>query len=624
MRELRHYLRDNERELRAADNKAYEELARAVHVWRLKNEQQYRIESYHILTVMEDGSMEVLPLHMNAGQWKIWNAIQRQKAANRPVRIVLLKARQFGGSTLIALYLFDETIMHKNMSAFILSYEKESSAWLFDMYKRAYDHMETSVLHRPEHSKKAAMHWRFDSIGSQFRIGTGQNLDVGASTTINHLHISEMPRFPDADAAMSSIINTVPKRPNTSIFIESTAEISGDMFHGYYRKAVDPNIYSEYIGIFVGWNEIDKYSMPFVDTHERNAFISKLYKYEEKLAETYNLTLEQLFWRRFKLEEMGSENEFRKQYPINDEECFLSAGENRFDAHKVNLWKIGAIGANEKKPPMRWVVRPDGRFDVSERHGPFWMYEDAEQYCGSTKHPREYIIGVDVSEGKKISRDGKERDDSVIQVCKRGNMAADHMDEFKTLRQVAKWSGKIEPIELASVIYHIQARYNRALVVVECNGPGGTVLDYLNRYLNCPFLYTREITDKITQETSKVLGWHTSENSKIRAIDTLAQMVNDDEIEIVDPITLEQMLSFKRDDRGHCEAASGCKDDEVMSIGILCAANMNYAAFKQPRDSERQDNTFKKLLALPKNMMKAYGKGKIANLDVDTSGNLVR
>jgi hypothetical protein len=49
--------------------------------------------------VDKDGELVPLDFTGRPGQIKLAEAIERQKALGRPVRIVLVKSRQFGGST---------------------------------------------------------------------------------------------------------------------------------------------------------------------------------------------------------------------------------------------------------------------------------------------------------------------------------------------------------------------------------------------------------------------------------------------------------------------------------------------------------------------------------------------
>ena len=55
------------------------------------------------LKIVPKGGSDVIPLDLTGrpGQIKLNEAIERQKAAEQPVRIVLVKSRQFGGSTWI-------------------------------------------------------------------------------------------------------------------------------------------------------------------------------------------------------------------------------------------------------------------------------------------------------------------------------------------------------------------------------------------------------------------------------------------------------------------------------------------------------------------------------------------
>ena len=86
---------------------------------------------------------------------------------------------------------------------------------------------------------------------------------------------------------------------------------------------------SDYIPLFVGWNELIEYQM------EYNGF--DLTDDELKLKETYELSNEQLAWRRWCISNNcgGDEDQFKQEYPINPHEAFLSTGSCIFDKEKI-------------------------------------------------------------------------------------------------------------------------------------------------------------------------------------------------------------------------------------------------------------------------------------------------
>lgn len=103
-----------------------------------------------------------------------------------------------------------------------------------------------------------------------------------------------------------------------------------------------------------------------------------------------------------------------------------------------------------------------------------WQNEGAMWIWQERKEGHEYTIGVDTAEGM-----GDEADSSCIQIFDNTN-----------LEQVAEfYSNSIPPYQFAQVINEIAIYYNHALVIVENNGSGGTVISNLQHQLFYDNLY---------------------------------------------------------------------------------------------------------------------------------------
>ena len=81
---------------------------------------------------------DIVPLHLNKPQQKLYNIIKEQKQQNRPVRIIILKARQMGFSTVTGGLILSQTATHKNKMAAIVAHQEDSTTNLFNMYKLMY------------------------------------------------------------------------------------------------------------------------------------------------------------------------------------------------------------------------------------------------------------------------------------------------------------------------------------------------------------------------------------------------------------------------------------------------------------------------------------------------------
>ena len=87
----------------------------------------------------------IVPLIPNYGQRHQLLAMQLQESLGLPVRIMLLKARQFGGSTAVQADIFARLHLLEHRAAFTTAHDSGATSRLFDMSKRFHTYMPESV-----------------------------------------------------------------------------------------------------------------------------------------------------------------------------------------------------------------------------------------------------------------------------------------------------------------------------------------------------------------------------------------------------------------------------------------------------------------------------------------------
>lgn len=163
---------------------------------------------------------------------------------------------------------------------------------------------------------------------------TAGSKGVGRSYTYNNLHASEFAFWPgDKNATLVGLLQTVPYLPDTAVFIESTAN-GFDEFKEIWDGAVNGN--NDFVPLFVGWNELEEYKMPYTGF--------ELTSEEKQLRTDYNLSLEQITWRRWCIRNnCGNDIElFKQEYPICPEEAFISTGSCYFNK-EIIMGRINKI-----------------------------------------------------------------------------------------------------------------------------------------------------------------------------------------------------------------------------------------------------------------------------------------
>lgn len=70
-----------------------------------------------------------VPFRLNAAQRRVARIMEGQRRAGKPVRIIMLKARQWGGSTLVQAYMaWHQLVRAKGRNALICAHVKDAAA----------------------------------------------------------------------------------------------------------------------------------------------------------------------------------------------------------------------------------------------------------------------------------------------------------------------------------------------------------------------------------------------------------------------------------------------------------------------------------------------------------------
>ena len=78
---------------------------------------------------------EIIPFKLNKPQLKLYDLLKRQSEAGKPQRVIILKARQMGFSTLTEAILFKRTATKANVNSGIIAHKDDATTNLFNMSK---------------------------------------------------------------------------------------------------------------------------------------------------------------------------------------------------------------------------------------------------------------------------------------------------------------------------------------------------------------------------------------------------------------------------------------------------------------------------------------------------------
>lgn len=485
----------------------------------------------------------IVNFKLNNPQQRLYNIIKEQKKANKPVRIIILKARQMGFSTLTESILFKDTVTKFNRRTGIITHLDTATTNLFNMSKLMLDNLPDEL--KPSVKNSNAKELIFDNdtgtgLKSKIKCMTAGTSGVGRSDTFDNLHLSELAFWQgDVTATLTGLFQAVPNLPDTMIIIESTAN-GFEKFKELWDQAVNGE--NDYIPLFVAWYELPEYTMPY------SGF--KLTQEEEELKKLYNLSNDQLEWRRWCIRNncQNDIDQFKQEYPSNPEEAFISTGRCIFDKEEIikrlryvpKPLKQGYFTYNEEKAQVN--IMTDIKW-VNDRKGPIKIYK-----VPNTPQFTKYAIGGDTA-GDTLGDE----------------FSADVID-CKTLEQVATLDMQTDEDLFAKQMYCLGAYYKWALMSIETNY--STYPQKKLEELQYPNFYVREVVDRYDKSVTKQFGFNTNKKTKPLILSNLVELVREHVDIFNSEKTLRQMLTMVRKDNGKQEAEDGYHDDKVMSIAI--------------------------------------------------------
>lgn len=128
--------------------------------------------------------------------------------------------------------------------------------------------------------------------------------------------------------------------------------------------------------------------------------------------------------------------------------------------------------------------------------------------------------------------------------------------------------------------------YNTALIGVECNF-STFVIRELER-IKYPKQYVRETMDTYTHRLKKSFGFVTNGSNRSVIVADLVAIVRDSIGLIHDRATLEEMLTFVRNEAGRPEAELGAHDDCIMSLAIAYHIRTQQTAHRTVSDKRKK------------------------------------
>lgn len=524
---------------------------------------------YYKIQTKEEGIIKFNWKHAQRVLW--YKHIYPKLMNNEPVRIYLLKARQIGFSTQIEGIGSALSTLFSDRRGTVVAHDQKSSGNIFRMcklyYKSLPDNFRPARKLSNRHELEFANPQEAGELGleSIFTVNTAQNQHLGASYTLNFIHLSEFARYEEVNTniedALVALFQTIPEKPRTFIFIETTAYGEG------LGKRYWDNTKNGFDKIFISWvADIDYTSeqpldIGLIGTADRDEYGNE-FKVREQIIEELKVwytiesedeewlkweSLKRLTWRREYIDKKtsGKIELFQQEYPLTPEEAFRITGRSVFDSYKL----IEAKKRADNIIPGRYSYN-----HIDNKLGDFVKDPTGLLKVFYPPVPNKiYFIGADIGAGHKDS------DYSVLQLFD------------NNYNQIAVYKDTIEPDMLAYPLVKLAKIYNNARIVPEANTMGISTISRMIKDIHYNNIYIRKKFNTTDKTITNEWGFYTSMKTRPILINTLRQLISSNTLQLNDPETIIEFLNFVfvlKNGKLRMEGSAGMHDDMVLATGL--------------------------------------------------------
>lgn len=520
----------------------------------LRMQHDFEYWAARCVTIKHKTTGKDVSLRLNHAQRRVLKVLESQRLAGKPLRLILLKARQWGGSTLVQIYMaWIQICLKRNWNSLICAHVKDTAATIRGMYSKILANY-PAELWAEEGAPEFKQYERTQNIrviagrGCKVTLASAERQDSIRGGDFAMAHLSETAYWPNTptrapEDLVRAVCSSIAYEPLTLVVMESTANGQGNYFHNEWVRCERGD--GDKTAVFVPWFEIELYTLALdVDEWE---FMQSLDGYERELWEEHGCSLEQINWYRHQLQSYQSRAQMQAEFPTTAREAFVTSGANVFAAEGIEALRDGC-----REPLVRGEVCRDGSGVKADAAGCLEVWE--KPVPGSR-----YMLAVDVG-GRTLRADW-----SVGVVMTRGGQP----------RVVAQWRGHIDHDLLADRMMALGHWYNDALLVIESNtlehereaeSSAGVLERVARRYRH---VYRRQGAGG----TRGAVGFHTNASSKPRMIDNLVAMVREGLYVERCAGACDELSTYCRAPNGSYAARPGRYDDMLMTRAIALYVN---------------------------------------------------
>lgn len=485
---------------------------------------------------------QIVDLTPNRPQREYIRQLEKQRLAGEPVRMIVLKHRQWGATTLSYTYIaWHQIELYEHRDAWIIAQDGDAAKDVLGRYDRIRDHYVFGDLTvRPyagQQNSKIIV-----EQDAKISTGTVKRPNAPSGRTPQFIHLTEIGKWPSnrvesADEMVANVDSMIPDEPGTIKISESTMKgETGTFFKELCQRARRGETNEDFW--FASWTFDPQYRLPppahNLDSYEPSDvedFLGTWTEYDEFLWER-GCTLAQINWyqkQRTKAGYIVRPHKLKEEFPTTAEEAFV-VGENRVfppayvEAARQTCQPPAAIGEIYGAAQTGAEALDDIHFE-EEPHGPLKLWRrPGDDYNGllTAYLPEEcdrianrYAAASDVGPGQSPKADYHD-----TAILDRAPLLWGAHPEI-----VAEWHGHLDVDLYAWRAARLAKWYGMAYWMIEVNSLkrkktaserdpdyGMTVLDEIKPYYGN--LYHRVIEDKTTGDKTRKAGWYMSSNNK--------------------------------------------------------------------------------------------------------------
>lgn len=443
--------------------------------------------------------------------------VQERLIRNMGLRNLWIKDTQCGSTSIISAVVLKRTITRPYTTSILMAHDSLTTQRLLSridfMYASVPEELKPVIDHRSSYEKS------FPDIHSVMYIATAQAAVAGRGEPIHNLIASEAAFY--IPGALQRIIHPALQRVPMEtglVVLESTPNGLDEIVYPEVQRCLrGESVYK--LQVVYWWDNLDnvmsartELDIPGVDRELLN-FTSE----EQVLVNLYNLSKDQIRWRRFRVRESGEL--FWQEHLESLDTCFLTTGSPYYPATVLDEMARTCYPAPSTGPGGSAI----------------WFPPEARGH---------YVMGIDPGMGKTT--------ETVASVWRIYPKPLNADEKPRGPQHVARLAGLFDAPERRDDIWALGKWYNWALINPEANGHGQGLIRELKNY---PKLYWRE--DIVSGVKTMVIGWLTTGRTKPFMMQVMKRMMPT--MECRDATLIQQCLGFR--DRGDGKVIPTTMDD---------------------------------------------------------------